>query len=378
VNGGQTTASIYHAVKKEKADVSHVTVQVKLTVVNEASKVAEFVPKISLYANSQNKVNTADFSANDEWHQKLESLSRTIWAPAASGTGKPTRWYYERARGSHLDDKMRAGTPAKQKEWEAQNPVAQKFTKTDVAKYDHTWNQLPHLVSKGAEKNFIDWTMSRSRSTLPESQDFERLVAKAILFRATEKIVSRLQLGGYRANVVTYALAWLSRETSGRLDLDAIWRKQGLDGCVTDALSEIAREAFDYLTETAGSRNVTEWAKKPECWEGFKTTAIQIPDLSTALTKNEQKPQNMETANAQQTTAAKTLSEIQEVIQRHKLSLWDDLSKWGMETGKLKPWQATLCGNFHRKLERGKKPTYPECKAALEMLEAARAQGFEQ
>lgn len=380
VNGGQTTASIYHAVKKEKADVSHVTVQVKLTVVNETAKVAEFVPKISLYANSQNKVNTADFSANDEWHQKLESLSRTIWAPAASGTSKPTRWYYERARGSHLDDKMRAGTPARQKEWEAQNPVAQKFTKTDVAKYEHTWNQLPHLVSKGAEKNFIDWTMSRSRSALPESHDFERLVAKAILFRAAEKIVSRLQLGGYRANVVTYALALLSRETSGRLDLDAIWRKQGLDDCVTDALAEIAREAFDYLTETAGSRNVTEWAKKPECWEGFKSTAIQIPDLSAVLTKKkqEQKTQSMEAVIAQQTTAAKTLSEIQEVIQRHKPSLWEDLSKWGTETGKLKPWQAALCGNFHRKLERGKKPTYPECKAALEMLEAARAQGFEQ
>ncbi len=378
VNGGQTTASIYHAVKKEKADVSHVTVQVKLTVVNEAAKVAEFVPKISLYANSQNKVNTADFSANDEWHQKLESLSRTIWAPAASGTSKPTRWYYERARGSHLDDKMRAGTPAKQKEWEAQNPVAQKFTKTDVAKYEHTWKQMPHLVSKGAEKNFIDWTMNRSRSALPERSDFERLVAKAILFRATEKIVSRLDLGGYRANVVTYTLAWLSHETSERLDLDAIWRKQGIGNHVAQAVEVIARAAFDHLTETAGSRNVTEWAKKPECWDAFKSTDIQIPDLSASLIKQEQRGQSSEAAAAQQSTAAKTLSEIQEVVQRHKLSLWDDLAKWALNSGHLKPWQATLCGNFHRKLERGKKPTYAECKAALDMLEAARSKGFDQ
>lgn len=377
VNGGQTTASIYHAVRKEKADVSHVTVQVKLTVVNDAAKVAEFVPKISLYANSQNKVNTADFSANDEWHQKLESLSRTIWAPAASGTSKPTRWYYERARGSHLDDKARAGTPAKQKDWLAQNPLNQKFTKTDVAKYENTWNQLPHLVSKGAEKNFVEWTMNRSRSAVPERQDFEALVAKAILFRSTEKIVTGLQLGGYRANVVAYSLAWLSLETSGRLDLEAIWRKQAIDESLKEAIAMIAREAFTYLTETAGSRNVTEWAKKPECWDGFKSAEIAVPDLSHSLAKSSSKPETSSAKAAQHSAAATTRAEMLDVIQRHRTSLWEDLAEWGRSTGHLLPWQATLCGNFHRKLERGAKPNPAECKAALEMLEAARIKGFD-
>ncbi len=285
VNGGQTTASIYHAVKKEKADVSHVTVQVKLTVVNESAKVAEFVPKISLYANSQNKVNTADFSANDNWHQKLESLSRTIWAPAASGTGKPTRWYYERARGSHLDDKMRAGTPAKQKDWEAQNPVAQKFTKTDVAKYEHTWNQLPHVVGKGAEKNFIDWTLRRheAKGMLPEKDDFEALCAKAILFRTAEKLVGKLDLGGYRANVVAYTLSWLVRATNRRIDLKKIWQKQVVGVALQRAITSIAPVAYQHLIDHSAGRNVTEMAKKEDCWMKFRDQKLDLPPLNTDL-----------------------------------------------------------------------------------------------
>ena len=65
-------------------------VQVKLTVLNDPEKVAAFVPLISQYANSQNKVNAADFSANVPYHMKLEELSRRLWAPPTSGTERQT------------------------------------------------------------------------------------------------------------------------------------------------------------------------------------------------------------------------------------------------------------------------------------------------
>jgi hypothetical protein len=378
VNGGQTTASIYHAVKKDKADISNVTVQVKLTVAANAETVAEFVPLISLYANSQNKVNVADFSANDAWHHKLEALSRTVWAPAAVGTGKGTHWYYERARGSHLDDKMRAGTPARREAWELENPLNQKFTKTDVAKYEHAWDQKPHVVGKGAEKNFIEWTLARQRAgtPLPEQADFHVLVAKAILFRAAEKIVSALELGGYRANVVAYALSWLARETGGRLDLQRIWQRQSISGDVSSALGAIGKAAFVYLTDTAGTRNVTEWAKKLECWERFRSVNIEIPSLAADLIKVGSAAPTFQRTASTGAPAGKSWGDLFEQIERIKSETWTNLSYWGKETGKLAPWQTTLCSNFHRKLERGKKPTFPECKAALEMLEAARGKGF--
>lgn len=379
VNGGQTTASIYHAVKKEKADVSHVTVQVKLTVVNEASKVAEFVPKISLYANSQNKVNTADFSANDEWHQKLESLSRTIWAPAASGTGKPTRWYYERARGSHLDDKMRAGTPAKQKDWEAQNPVCQKFTKTDVAKYEHTWNQLPHVVGKGAEKNFIDWTMRRMdiKRPLPEQSQFEELCAKALLFRTAEKLIGRLDLGGYRANVVAYSLAWLARATDGRIDLKKIWQRQAVGEALQLAITTVAPEAYQHLVSYAAGRNVTEVAKKEDCWNEFRSQKIELPPMGGELQGHPVAGSVSVPFGTPVAGAKRSAAELQEAVQLVRMETWAELAGWGGEAGRLLPWQVTISRSLHAKLQKGIKLKPDECRGLLEVLELARGKGFQ-
>ena len=356
------------------------TVQVKVTVVHQAGQVAEFVPLISLYANSQNKVNTADFSANDVFHQKLEALSRTIWAPAADGMSRPTRWYYERARGSHLDDKARQGTPTRQKAWLVEHPMTQKFTKTDVAKYEHVWSQMPHEVSKGAEKNFVDWTLRRTKAGLaePDGQFFKDLVAKAVLWRRTEKTVAALKLGGYRANVVAYAIAWLSRETGGRLDLDAIWSKQMLAGELDQALALIARKAFRYLTETAGGRNVTEWAKKEECWTGFRELKIEIPDLSSCLIKRGRVNGGREQEGSKPPVAERrgSWAELFQEIEKMRPTVWKDLAEWGAATGNIEEWQRTMCLNFSRKLERGKKPNVPECEAMLAMLDVSCAKGF--
>ncbi len=144
------------------------------------------VPLISQHANSQNKVNTADFSANGPFHQKIEQLSRSIWAPAASGVDRQTHWYYERARGSYSDDRAAQGSPARRREWEKQNPPKQKFTKTDLAKYELAWDGLPHLVCLGAEKAFLRHAERMDHIGEPAVLDqifFRHLVAKAKLFK---------------------------------------------------------------------------------------------------------------------------------------------------------------------------------------------------
>ena len=61
VNGGQTTASIHYAHVKDKADISNVFVQMKLTVV-APDRLEEIVPEISKYSNTQNKVTLVDFT----------------------------------------------------------------------------------------------------------------------------------------------------------------------------------------------------------------------------------------------------------------------------------------------------------------------------
>lgn len=65
-NGGQTTASIYYTKKNDKADISSIYVQMKISVVKKQEQFSDIVSRISKYANTQNKVNNADFSANNQ------------------------------------------------------------------------------------------------------------------------------------------------------------------------------------------------------------------------------------------------------------------------------------------------------------------------
>jgi hypothetical protein len=276
VNGGQTTASIFHALKKEKTDISHVVVQVKLTVLSDPQKVTEIVPLISKYANSQNKVNGADFSANGKFHYQLEALSRTVWTPPSSGTDRGSHWYYERARGSYLDDKARQGTKARIRDWEANNPKERKFTKTDLAKYEHAWLGLPHLVCRGAEKNFVAFAERLEDDGEPSvDQDlFKHTISKAIFFRTAEKLFSALGLEGYRANAVAYAIAWMAESSQRRIDLARIWNEQRVPPATQEAIKAVCRAAHKHLTQTGG--NVGEWSKKPECWDSFRQQDVEI------------------------------------------------------------------------------------------------------
>ena len=102
VNGGQTTASIYAGSRRKGCDMSDVFVQMKLSVI-DPSLSTEVVPKISEYANSQNRVNAADFFANHPYHVRMEGFSRRIYAPSAEGSFRESKWFYERARGQYQD-----------------------------------------------------------------------------------------------------------------------------------------------------------------------------------------------------------------------------------------------------------------------------------
>ena len=150
----------------------------------------EVVPRISEYANSQNRVNAADFFANHPFHITLEQFSRRIWAPAGDGSFKQTKWFYERARGSYADARANL-TPAKRKSFDEEYPKVQNFTKTDLAKFEMVWEGVPHIVSKGAQHNFAEYAGFIGQKWKKDSNSinelyFKTVVAKAIIFRRLE------------------------------------------------------------------------------------------------------------------------------------------------------------------------------------------------
>lgn len=223
-------------------------------------------------------MNGADFAANGPFHHNLEQLSRTVWAPAASGLEKGTHWYYERARGSYADDKARQSAGVRRRDWEAQNPPHQKFSKTDLAKFEHAWLGLPHLVCLGAEKNFnkLAERMEDSGEPIVDQNYFKYAVAKAIVWRTSEKIFDGLELDGFRVNSVAYAVAWLSEKSGQRIALDRIWNEQRISGALCEALKVVCGAAHDYITLKEG--NPGEVSKKEACWQEFKDMKLDVDD----------------------------------------------------------------------------------------------------
>lgn len=288
VNGGQTTASLFHTSRKDKASLEGIFVQMKLSVINsEQSELV--VPKISEYANTQNRVNAADFFSNHPFHIRMEEFSRRIWAPAQQGALRETKWFYERARGQYADAQSKL-TQGEKKKFQAENPKPQMFTKTDLAKFENVWDENPRFVNLGAQKNFAQYAKRIGSEWEKSSEGFnefyyKRAIARAILFRKTEKLVSAQPWynGGYRANVVAYTLALLGHYASTReksIDFMRIWNTQFISIDLERALEVTSGLVHDDITQPhQGISNVTEWCKKDVCWQRLREQSDRLDEL---------------------------------------------------------------------------------------------------
>ena len=381
VNGGQTTASIYNAKKDKKinADLEKVYVQMKLSVIEHPEDMDEIVPRISAFANTQNKIQMADFSANDPFHRKIEELSRTIWAPAVSGQ-KPVNWFYERARGQYTDMLSKESTTLRKKAFKETHPL---FTKTDLAKYENTWDQLPYYVSEGAQKNFKRYMvrLGDRGKFLPDTSYYQRLIAKAILFRRAEKLVQQQQYGGYRANIVTYTLAWISNKTAQRIDLDRIWKEQALTQALEETIIDVSKAVREVIINPPGGANVGEWCKKEKCWDAVQGISVilsdqlvsELKDLSYStpvLSKNE----------GSQSSSFNVVTDEEKAVIDQVIAIspktWYALSKWAKETNNFQGWQRSLLFQVGQIVARKKVPSYKQAVQAMKAYEEAVKKGF--
>ena len=345
VNGGQTTASIHAALRNREVDLDRVFVQMKLSIVN-SDRALEIVPKISEYANTQNRVSAADFFSNHPFHIRMEGFSRRLYAPSRDGTFRQSKWFYERARGQYQDGRGRL-TQAERRRFDLEYPKPQMFTKTDLAKFLNVWRDQPDVVSRGAQKNFADFASFIGGEWNKHSNDFNEVyyreaIAKAIVFRSVERLVTEQPWyqGGYRANVVAYAIAKLAHDVAQRgesINFERTWRAQGISPGLREALVVSAKAVHDVIVDSPDRmRNVTEWAKQQACWSRVMDLYVAWPEaLEAELVSGAERDEVKRTAVKEQ----KMLNgiEAQTVVFQAGSALWSDVKVWGMSKGLLSP-----------------------------------------
>lgn len=276
VNGGQTTASMLYARDGMKCSLDEVYVQVKLSVVDE-EKLEEIVPKISEYANTQNKVSLADLASNSPVQIRIERLSKEVSAPQRDGELHTTRWFYERARGQYKN-LFAYKTTAQRNRLEAEYPKSQLIEKAELAKYEMAFDAKPHHVSEGEQKcfqKFVSTTLAAHGDGISLNEVwFKCAVAKTILFRALDKEITRSEwyknAKGLKAQTVAYsvsATAQAFRIAGMQMDLIRIWREQKVPAMLLDWMLEKAREIHQVLNTPPGAvKNPSEFCKKEFCW----------------------------------------------------------------------------------------------------------------
>jgi hypothetical protein len=173
---------------------------------------------------------------------------------------------------------------------------------------------------------------------------FKRAVAKAILYRRTEQLVSKQPWyqGGYRANIVAYAVAKLaqlieSEAPSRVLDFRSFWTRQGLSPALEALIVKISEQVFNVIVNPEGGfQNITEWCKKELCWNHTSKLEMILP--STVFKELIDRDQEV-----QQRRDSQEHQKIERGIERQALVLqlgpayWKEARDWGSGQGLLTP-----------------------------------------
>ena len=385
VNGGQTTATLSAARRNSGADLSKISVLMKLTQV-APEVAATIVPIISRSANSQNKVNAADFFSTHEYHVRMEQISRRKFAPAKDGAQHETHWFYERARGQYTQATMHM-TKAEMRKFTTQNPKDQVITKTALAKVLNAWDGLPHIVSKGAETNFGDFA-KRTEAQWEEKKDdfndtyFQNAVSLVILNTAIDKMIPK-QIwyeGGYKANVVAYTMALLhymiqKSYPKMQLDLQRIWQRQKCPDVLMQQATVLAERVYQKIT--SGDRpveNITQWCKQSACWDAVKSICpTPVSGFESVLQGNE--------AAAVIRKEARAARRVENTIDDQKMVLdlgekyWKMLEGW-LTSHRIATSMEMRAMRFATRISAGYFPDEKQCKSLLALRKRAISEGF--
>lgn len=388
VNGGQTTASLANALIKDKAranNLQNIYVPMKLSVVSP-EKAVSLIPDIARFANSQNKVSEADFFSNSPFHIRMEEISRRLIAPAVDGNQFGTHWYYERARGQYRQEQAKM-TEAEKKKFQMENPKRQMFTKTDLAKYYNIYQMMPDKVSLGAQKNFIqfaNWAGEQwNKNDLNFNEVFfKRVVCVDILFKAVDDIVKHASWydGGYKAQVNTYTLSWLfyliqKDYSQYAFNFRDVWNKQRVSDELKIQLESLAEKVFYHLTNPNRLvQNVTEWAKRADCWGKLKEMDFQLsPALVRWLVPKEAVSEQEKDAKVEQKEISKANAMIQ--VANYGVENWKKVQKWGIENNIFSATDLSFL-KAAIAMEKGKFPTDRQCVKILGVLQKARDESY--
>jgi hypothetical protein len=87
----------------------------------------------------------------------------------------------------------------------------------------------------------------------------------------------RPMVPAFQANVTAYVVALLADRLGQKLDLDRIWVRQDVSPELQAQVQRWTVEVSKVLHDSSGGRMISEWAKRPDCWDAVRTASYSKP-----------------------------------------------------------------------------------------------------
>ena len=354
INGGQTTATLAATSIKNNADLTGIFVQMKLTVLKNDDP--ELIRNIATFANSQNKVKTADLNSSHPFYVRMEDFSRKLYAPLASGQLVQQLWFFERARGQYEQPLMQM-TKKQRDDYKLVRPKDKKFTLTDLSKYMNCADMLPHYVSWGGEVNAAHFHNNMLKQWNRDNSIFnelfyKELIGKKILFSYIESVISSQswyqERRAYRPQLVAYTFAKLvfeAQRVKKRINYRGIWDMQKVPDSYYADIASIGKIVFDVIyDENRSTANIETYCKKEECWSIIQKKQYEISDSIREVLVS---PADLEVEAVQAKKEQKVISGLTDEVSIFwkGTSYWESMIQRGQEQKILNPVEVDMLGN---------------------------------
>lgn len=267
VNGGQTTATLAECAKDKLTDeLAEVIVPVKLTVIKNVVNAPMLINNISVFSNTQTAIKKSDPPSNLKYYIDLKNISNNVILTNAKG--KNYICYFERTAGEY-DTELRRnnGTVS----FQTKNPKDKKFNKIELARAINCWQQLPHIVNLGREKNFTAFNnIVKNQLFDLDEEYFKNAYATIVLFRQIDKLCKKQGLSN-KSCVVSYTLSYISYLSNKKIDLKYIFEHQSLPDDLIEIINDVLPRVHKLIVETPSScPEPRMWARKEELWNKVK------------------------------------------------------------------------------------------------------------
>jgi hypothetical protein len=218
VNGGQTTAAIFHASRdpgvRRSGSLGSVRVPVKITIVSGSTDDRDdAIALIAKFANTQNSIKAGDLESNNQFFRRLEAAAGRIAAPSGPRTG--SFWVFERTRGRYAETAQLEGP-----DWLRAHPQEQKVDKYLLADVMNCVSGRPYEAQLGGDALFaryLRWLRSSSGRAGKKGALAERLLFVESPMDDEEQALQREWAGIVGSVLVRRELESVFADTEGYL-----------------------------------------------------------------------------------------------------------------------------------------------------------------